>query len=69
MSQQVTCPDCGGSGKIITDKCPECGGRGYKHIKRDLEVNIPAGINQGQQILIKVKVPLVLMVVQMVISI
>ena len=55
MESQQVCPDCGGSGKIITDKCPDCGGKGYAHIKRDMEVNIPAGINQGQQILIRGK--------------
>ena len=55
MEQQSVCPTCGGSGKIITDKCPECQGKGHKHIKRDLEVNIPAGINAGQQIVIRGK--------------
>ncbi len=37
------CPDCGGRGKIITEKCPDCKGRGY--IRRDTTVtlDIPAG--------------------------
>lgn len=55
METQQVCPDCRGSGKIITDKCPDCQGRGYTHIKRDMEVNIPAGINQGQQIVVRGK--------------
>lgn len=55
METQQVCPECGGSGKIITEKCPDCGGKGYTHIKRDMEVNIPAGINQGQQIVIRGK--------------
>lgn len=55
METQSVCPDCHGTGKIITDKCPECGGAGYKHVKRDMEVNIPAGINAGQQIRIRGK--------------
>lgn len=55
MQSQRVCPDCGGSGKIITDKCPDCNGKGYTHIKRDMEVNIPAGINQGQQIVVRGK--------------
>ncbi len=55
MEGQTTCSKCGGSGKIIKNKCPDCQGKGYKHIKRDLEVNIPAGINAGQQIVIKGK--------------
>lgn len=52
---QAVCPECGGKGKIVTNPCPDCGGKGYKHIKRDMEVNIPAGINQGQQILVRGK--------------
>ena len=55
MESQETCPECNGTGKIITDKCPDCSGRGYKHIKRDVEVNIPAGINAGQQIVLRGK--------------
>lgn len=55
MEGQSVCPTCGGRGKIVTDKCPECDGKGYKHIKRDMEVNIPAGINAGQQILVRGK--------------
>lgn len=55
MENQTTCPKCGGSGRIVSDNCPKCGGKGYTHIKRDLEVNIPAGINEGQQIRIQGK--------------
>lgn len=41
------CPDCGGRGKIITEKCPECKGKG--HIRREAKVslNIPAGVDTG----------------------
>ena len=55
MESQGVCPQCGGSGKIIDVKCDKCGGKGYVHIKRDMEVNIPAGINAGQQIVIRGK--------------
>ena len=55
MEGQSVCPQCGGSGKIIDVKCDKCGGKGYVHIKRDMEVNIPAGINAGQQIVIRGK--------------
>ena len=50
MENQTTCPKCGGTGKIITDKCPDGGGEGYKRVKKDMDVNIPAGINSGQQL-------------------
>ena len=55
MEQETVCPDCGGSGRIVDVKCDHCGGKGYTHVKRDMEVNIPAGINAGQQIRIRGK--------------
>lgn len=50
MEGQTTCPVCHGKGKTITRKCQTCSGEGYTRVKRDIEVNIPAGINSGQQI-------------------
>lgn len=50
MQSQSPCSHCGGTGKIIKNKCHECGGAGYTRVKKDLTVNIPAGINNGQQI-------------------
>lgn len=50
MEQEDVCPHCNGNGKIITDKCPTCGGKGYARKKKTITLNIPAGINSGQQI-------------------
>ena len=50
MQSQKTCPRCNGKGRIIKNKCHECGGKGYAQVKRTIEVNIPAGINEGQQV-------------------
>lgn len=50
IQQVVVCPDCRGKGKIIKNKCPDCNGEGYKTVKEQVEVSIPAGINAGQQI-------------------
>lgn len=50
MESQTTCSNCGGTGKVIKQKCHLCGGKGYSRVKRDLTVNIPAGINSGQQV-------------------
>lgn len=50
METEQTCPHCNGSGKLITDKCPTCGGKGYSRKKKTITLNIPAGINSGQQI-------------------
>ncbi len=37
------CPDCGGRGKIITEKCPDCKGKGYIRRETKLTINVPAG--------------------------
>ena len=50
VETEEVCPYCNGSGKIIIDKCPSCGGKGNIRKKRTLTLNIPAGINNGQQI-------------------
>ena len=50
MQSESACPYCGGSGKLIKTKCPTCGGKGYNRVKKDIEINIPAGIQSGQQI-------------------
>lgn len=44
------CPECNGTGKTVKDKCPDCRGTGYISKKKNLEVNIPAGIDNGQQV-------------------
>ena len=49
MVREVSdCPDCRGTGRIIREKCPECKGLGYKQIRKDISVKIPAGIASGQ---------------------
>ena len=50
VQTQRTCPKCQGTGKEIRNKCSKCQGKGYNRVKRDIEVTIPAGINNGQQI-------------------
>lgn len=47
---QQTCPQCHGTGEVIADPCPDCGGTGFKRSAKVVEVNIPAGINDGQRI-------------------
>ena len=50
-----TCPDCGGSGKIIKDKCTQCSGTGYVSNTKTFKVSIPAGIDNGQSVRIRDK--------------
>jgi molecular chaperone DnaJ len=45
-----TCPTCAGSGKLIEHPCEECRGAGRVIEERTLEVEIPAGIHDGQRI-------------------
>ncbi|MBQ9153856.1 MAG: molecular chaperone DnaJ [Solobacterium sp.] len=47
---QEVCPDCGGSGRKVRKACPDCQGRGYIRKRTKVEVKIPAGINDGQQL-------------------
>ena len=45
-----TCPKCNGSGQMIKDPCGSCHGAGKKKKKVDLQVKVPAGIDQGQRL-------------------
>lgn len=45
-----TCPNCHGEGKIIKDKCGGCNGSGFMKKRRTATVKIPAGIDNGQTI-------------------
>ena len=50
MQTRVTCPTCGGEGKIIKDKCKECAGEGIVYGEEVVSVNIPAGVAEGMQL-------------------
>jgi len=55
METEAVCDNCQGRGKKIKATCATCQGKGYNRTKTDIEVNIPAGINTGQQIRINGK--------------
>ena len=44
------CSACGGTGKIIKEKCQTCEGKGKVRRRVTVDVNIPAGIDDGQTI-------------------
>ncbi len=50
FQSQSACPHCKGKGKIVSDPCPTCGGQGRGEKTREVSVNIPAGIENGQRI-------------------
>ncbi|KRM59394.1 molecular chaperone DnaJ [Secundilactobacillus malefermentans] len=49
MRSQQVCPVCQGTGKEIKEKCPTCAGSGHVEQRHEVEVKIPAGVDDGQQ--------------------
>ncbi len=45
-----TCPSCHGQGAVIENPCPACRGQGRVKRERTLNVNIPAGVEEGTRI-------------------
>lgn len=45
----VTCPRCDGEGKTITELCPRCRGTGKEKHKRSITIEIPAGVDDGNE--------------------
>ena len=45
-----TCPRCQGEGSVVSAPCSECLGSGHREARRDIRVQIPAGIEGGAQI-------------------
>ena len=50
FSTVKTCDKCGGTGKIIPTPCEDCSGKGTIRKSRKIDINIPAGIDNGQAI-------------------
>ena len=53
MQTQRTCQRCSGRGKIIKSPCKNCNGKGRIKINKKLEVNIPSGIDDRQNIILR----------------
>lgn len=45
-----TCPSCHGQGQVIETPCKACEGVGRVHREKTLQVNIPAGVEDGTRI-------------------
>jgi len=50
MQTTAVCPGCSGSGQSITAKCGECKGVGSKLDSEMIELEIPAGVEDGMQL-------------------
>ena len=47
------CPDCGGSGRFIRNACPDCRGEGRVAGEDAVEVEIPAGVDDGDYLTLR----------------
>ena len=47
---EQTCPSCQGVGEVIADPCTACHGDGRVQKRKSLEVNVPAGVDEGTRI-------------------
>ena len=50
MQTTTTCPQCNGSGEMITKKCTTCNGLGTEYGEETLNIDIPAGVQDGMQL-------------------
>ena len=44
------CNVCNGTGKVPKEKCPHCAGAGIVRTQEEIEINVPAGIQNGEVI-------------------
>jgi len=51
--QQRTCPECEGAGEVLEQPCADCRGDGRLVKRSQLEVDVPQGIHDGQQIRVR----------------
>ncbi len=47
---RTECPECDGKGKTFSKVCSKCRGNGQVKINQDINVTIPAGVDNGNQL-------------------
>ena len=50
MQTTVSCPSCQGSGQTIKANCVKCKGEGRNYGEETIEIEIPAGVEEGMQL-------------------
>lgn len=55
MQTQAPCPTCHGEGTVIKNKCKACGGDGIVKGDEVVEINIPAGVEDGMCVSVRGK--------------
>lgn len=54
---RTTCPKCKGAGQTYKTECSKCHGKGIVKVNKDIEVKIPAGIDDGTRLRLLEKGP------------
>lgn len=55
MMSASTCPVCDGEGRVVKEKCPTCSGSGRTLEEETVSLNIPAGVEDGMQLVMNGK--------------
>jgi molecular chaperone DnaJ len=50
MVNRRVCTTCNGQGSMIKEKCASCHGKGAVKTTRNIQVNVPAGVDDGSQL-------------------
>ena len=50
FTMERACPTCGGQGEYVSDPCRQCDGLGQTRVETALDINIPAGVEDGTRI-------------------
>ncbi|MBI4980762.1 molecular chaperone DnaJ [Candidatus Woesearchaeota archaeon] len=53
FQQTGPCPACQGQGASPSDRCSKCGGEGVVRKRKELEVSIPAGVEEGMRLRVR----------------
>ncbi len=50
LSIRRTCPQCGGTGKLVRRPCNRCQGEGHLRVEDDIKIAIPPGVDTGTRV-------------------
>ena len=55
FQSETTCPDCKGKGRTYKTTCKKCNGNGHIIKNKEIEIEVPEGVNTGHQLRISGK--------------